>query len=253
MIPAKTMGLLRRCYQVIGKEHRLPSPHFWHAEIPHWENFLMSPILALPQAKLKELARLLPQWEKHVHHHQAAPYWTFFGRLSPLESRIRTELKTQGWKEFKPGRQGNLLTRKILLNLPRGFRLDIGLPTEKSYFREFENSGSTNFNTSDEFHQRFVPLFRTHPDRFRLVIIRNRQGKAAATGIVANHQGYGFFLSGAVYPQYRGKGLWRQLVAARQATDPTSHTWYYFTTNPLLKNRGSHRFAITHLEKSGPT
>jgi GNAT superfamily N-acetyltransferase len=249
MLTGRIFKPLHKCYQVIGKDAPLPSSRFWHFEIPNWENYLMSPILSREAAGAAEFERTLRHWEHHLALSSTPPYWTFFGKLSPTESRIRTELKKRGWAEFRPGRQGNLLTRKLPLDLPRGFRLDIGLPTERAYFREFESSGAVNFNTGDAFHQRFMPLFRAYPDRFRLVLIRNREGKPAASGIVANHAGYGFFLSGAVYPRYRGKGLWRQLVAARQATDENTHTWYYFTTNPLLKNRGSLRFSISHLAK----
>ena len=81
--------------------------------------------------------------------------------------------------------------------------------------------------------------------------IYSSTGKLAASGSVFSKGEYAYLFAGGVMPRYRKKGLWKCLLAARQAITVGQGVkyWLYTSGNPFIHQKGDVVFKNLTLKK----
>ena len=135
------------------------------------------------------------------------------------------------------------------LDLPENFEMRVGESGSKSMMNDStlirEKVFKMNSKTSYEVLKSLKQL------KGLSVTIYSSTGKLAASGSVFSKGEYAYLFAGGVMPRYRKKGLWKCLLAARQAITVGQGVryWLYTSGNPFIHQKGDVVFKNLTLKK----
>ncbi|MGE4133371.1 MAG: hypothetical protein AB7F86_17135 [Bdellovibrionales bacterium] len=223
---------------------RLPNG-ILHYDCQRWRNSVMSPML-LTSARLtpRDLQKIAAYHRAPYLYDSKRPYVQFLGGSAGDNKANHELLRRQGWTKQAYATQNtvNIWTRPIPLELPKGIEMRVARYFDPRVRRDFLKLMKANFNLTSLFLSELEKMHSLIEPRLRTVVLYNAKKTAVATGLVAvGKKGSHYLYCGSVAKQARGQGLWRVLVAARQAASLDGHadsTWVTTTANKRIRGKG---------------
>ncbi len=170
---------------------------------------------------------------------------------SPIVKAAFKTAKDAGWG-VNPNRASlNYWEERLPLDLPKSFSIISGRYFDRNLYKPFLRTMKQNFEVSAGFMKELDAMMKRIEPRIRTVALIHRSGKVAAAGLSATRDGRCFLFCGSVSKPFRGKGLWRQLVAARQMISETQGAafWITTTTNPRIVDKGDGSIPVIAIKK----
>ena len=250
----KTFDQILNSYSSLGEVVHLGTDLKFY-DCNHWKNSVMSPIF-INQSKNYENALL------HLDSHfkktskkspyNSSPYFNLLasgkGKLSPAVIR---SFRLQVWQLDNVVSSLNLWNYALELKIPKEFHLRVGHYFDPQIYPHFLNAMKTNFKSSDQFMLYLNKMIKGIENETRVVLIFNDRGTCVAAGLVSTKNEGAFIFCGSIHKRYRGRNLWKVLVAARQmiSAEQGAKVWITTTRVPQLLWRGDQTFRIHIFKK----
>lgn len=167
-----------------------------------------------------------------------------FASNEPYFCSERKAIKAPGWSLSNSYQVCEWNKRRLPI-LKAGFSYVCGDYYDKKLVADSERVMQAAFKTPAGFFERANSTITTMKPRTNLVVIYKR-GKPVAAGAVTWNKSHALMFSGSVIPRHQGSGLWRDLLALRQAqTPPTVGTWMMTTANPRIRSKADRHYEIS--------
>jgi len=261
MLNSNTMNLIEniiRCYSAFGERpSSFNNRKFSFYVLPRWRNAVMSPIYlrkdkVLNERDLRQLEIYFNRNPAKSKHDASTPY--FQKLITPkhkCDKHLEKFLKIKKWSAQKELSTLNYWTTIQPFKLPSSLHLRVGSYFDSGLQHDFRTLLKLCFKRGDTFVQNLEFGIRTVQENTHVVLFYNKQNKPCACGLVTWGKSGGFLWCGAVAPQYRSRGYWRQLVAARQMISARYgvNFWITTTSNPRIAGNADGYYKIMTFKK----
>jgi hypothetical protein len=215
-----------------------------------WRNPTMSPYhlaAGLKRNDFEAATRFFGKLRPSRDFETVGPYLNVVGTSADIRQAAKLA-KAAGWekRKYDPVPVLNVWEKPLPLELPKGFYFSAGRFSDRKLNRDFLFTMRKNFGTKPKFIREVSAMIKGLGEGIQLVVLYHESGAVAGAGLVATKNGGSFLFCGSICPQYRGRGLWNALVAARQmvSQDRGSEFWITTTGNARIKGKGDHSFPI---------
>ncbi len=225
----------------------------------HVKGFLepeTSPVFLNPGEELhkEDIEYLMTYFKDHASssYDSKLPYLSLLNDLNdPALDRANEEtLKAAGW-EILHDECMNIWTWARPFNLPEGLRLKITPYHDDKSKDEFAELVKEGFDVDRSVLKEMEDRFPDHLNKTYLVLLYDKEDRLLAGGSCLNIEEASFLYWVTVKKEYRRKGYWRLLLAARQViTQGEDVFWINTTSTAQVKAKGDHFFSYTTWIKS---
>lgn len=251
----KLVKRISSCFSAIGfAKAGLPKEVSYFCS-PYWRNSTMSPILLLDR---KFAISTLDGIERHFKNNLLKspfstndPYLQFFDDSYYHLPKMRADLFKNGWLEGEQKDVLNVWLKPLPLIIPIGLHFKVGRYFDPQLNAHFIKVMRKNFGRSDELEKGLSQLHKEINERLLVVVIYNSKNKPIASGLVATKGISNYLYCGSVVKEVRNRGIWKLLVAIRQAVSNAGSDSLWVTTarNPGIKGKGDLSFKILTFNK----
>lgn len=254
MISVETVG---KCFSGLGVRPGDLPEGFSLFRCEGWGGPSMSPVFILnADIGLRNLDRFLdrfPDWGDESRHSWKAAYLNLLrGEGEADQSALIEELHRKGWETRLSSHYG-IWTKPLPLILPAGFSMEMAqFFAAGALMSEFWRLQRACFDCmKPSFRGELKRSLLKNPNPTTMVLLRNWERKVVAAGLVNAADGHGYLFCGCVDPAFRGRGLWKALIAARMLATMASGTrvWLFSTSNPALIGRAEHNLQVEILRQ----
>jgi hypothetical protein len=241
-------------YSSLGRLTKINSDlSFYHCDF--WRNATMSPIFLNPSKNWKKsLINLETYFErtKNKSLYDSPPY---FNLLSKGKSKLPTEIiptfSKCGWKLNTKETSLNFWRFPLALALPKGIHLRIGNYFDREIYPHFLKAMQDNFECDRQFMSYLNKMIKGVEHDTSTTLLFNHRGSCIGAGLVATKNNSAFLYCGSINRSYRGKNLWKTLVAARQMVSGSrgAKSWITTTRVPQLLWRGDETYRVNIFTK----
>jgi hypothetical protein len=233
---ALTLKKILSSYSSLGKRVDLGDElKFYHCD--QWKNSVMSPII-LNQSK--NWKKSLDNLELHFKNHsKKSPYDSspYFNLIAKGKKSLPTEtlkiLRQHGWEPMAVKSSLNIWNHPLDLKLPRGIHIRTGSYFDAQLYPHFLKAMQKNFKASKEFMLHLNKMMKTIESNVTTVLLYSESGSCVGAGLVATKNNAAFLFCGSVNKPYRGRKLWKVLVAARQMISSSQGAKSWITTTRI--------------------
>lgn len=239
-------------------DRTIPAP-FESALVTGFRDPGVSQILLPPNGVLTstQTDRLMGWFRTHRDHSKYStphPYFAYLDRPESSERRdVVRSLRGFDWRELTPVKHVKIWNEPIPLHLPKGFQLRIGSLKERSESEIYQALAEQNFGMPRALSSKVIETIRKLPGETGFYSIHTRAGRAIACGTTVMHRGAVLLGNGNVLKEYRRRGIWSALLAARQAVTfaQGAVSWILVTSSPELEKVGAFHFRKREISISG--
>lgn len=249
------MKKIQACYAGLGTGVSIHGTGLSYYHCRRWRNATMSPVFVPTGADLMES---LPLLEKHFARRRAAyrydqPAYAVLLGVSLKEARARLPKSAldQGWKVKETPGTLNFWGSRERIGLPRGFHFASGRYFDVKIHRGFLRMMRANFHSTPGLMRELDGMCKLIEPNLRSVLIYHESGAVAGAGLVATKGSGAFLFCGSIAARFRGKGLWRKLVALRQTISSEQGARYWVTSTRVARimGKGDLSFPLAILTK----
>lgn len=234
-----------QAYEGLGPlEKNLPKDML-HYDCYRWRNPVMAPMLKTSARIRKSDLDLVMDLHRTRYTYDAKSPYVQMLSGSPTDQAINHRLlRALGWKKGPSAQQltVNIWTRPLPLELPKGIEMRVARYFDPRVRADFLKLLKANFDLTAHFISELEKLHAQIEPCLRTVVLYDRKKAPVASGLVSIGKERAHYLyCGSVAKKARGRGLWRILVAARQAVSLDSNSdsiWVTTTANKRIRAKG---------------
>lgn len=233
-----------QAYGGLGPLAKQTPQGFIHYDCYRWRNAVMAPML-LTSSRIRktDLEKLAARHRVRFTYDSKLPYVQFLSGSPADQAANHKLLRDLGWKKQAFAQQNtiNIWTRPLSLELPKGIEVRVARYFDPRVRADFLKLLKANFTPTPHFISELEKLHAKIEPRLRTVVLYNAKKTPVASGLVAIGDGAHYLYCGSVAKKARGLGLWRVLVAARQAVSlgaDENPIWVTTTGNKLIRAKG---------------
>ncbi|PJB24283.1 MAG: hypothetical protein CO113_14585 [Elusimicrobia bacterium CG_4_9_14_3_um_filter_62_55] len=227
------------CDRIAGQWKSRPAAGLTAYACPFWLDTHVSPVFA---GAAPPSARALEQLEAWFKKRKADPYFSALAGRGPELAACTKAARRSGWDL-------DVLETVNVWETPKPFEGRLGDEIlfgdyfDPRLHRDYRSITKQVFKLDNAFMDRLARYERAVRCDVRLVVIK-RGGRAIATGGVATAGASAELFGGAVLPRFRGRGLWKTLVGARQALSgfDGAKRWFMTTDNGRIAGKADDSF-----------
>jgi hypothetical protein len=196
-----------------------------------WGNPVMSPVfpssIELKVGHLEDVDSIFKKLRKN---HFYDSKFAYLNSLVKPSKQFQKSAKEINWEIFDSTSTLNYWDKKNPLKLSKEYSIWSGHYFEPKIRKLFRQEMKKNFPLNNFFMKELEAMIKLKESNIRTVLIMHKSGVVAASGLTATHNKSCFLFCGSVNKRFRGKGLWKNLVAARQIISETQGAAFWVTT-----------------------
>jgi hypothetical protein len=237
-----SLSAYRRFYDRAAARGKVrPAPGMTGYYFPSWPISAASPVFAGARPPSGKNLKTLEAWFSR---RGVKPYFSVLAGTDPALRPFTKAARANGW-DLDALRTVNVWNTPLPFEGRLGDEILFGDFFDPRVQRPFRRVSREVFGKKPGMFDRIERYQRELKAASRLVIV-TRRGTAIAAGSVVTAGSSAQLLAGAVLPRYRGRGLWKTLVGARQALSAFdgAKRWFLVTDNERIAGKSNESFVL---------